>query len=131
MATTPIAWLDAFTVLDDGKHVAVKLADLNVLDQNDDEDAFGTHKITVSDSRFEIRKEVDTDGDDTDGSTWELWLKKDAVFNYETDGDKKGTFTVTLTATDGGGLSTKGVFNISIKDVVEPDASAHAHETGC
>ena len=29
---------------------------------------------------FEVRE---TDDDDTDGSTWEIWLKDDATFDYE------------------------------------------------
>ena len=29
---------------------------------------------------FEVRE---TEDDDTDGSTWEIWLKDDATFDYE------------------------------------------------
>ena len=47
---------DVFTVMDDEKNSAVKLADLDVLDQNMGTDAFGTHKILMTDGRFEIRK---------------------------------------------------------------------------
>ena len=58
-----------------------------------------------------------------------LYLKDDAKFNYETDGDKKGLLTVTVTATDGGGLKTTGKFSIKIMDVTEPEEEEEEEET--
>ena len=108
---------DPFTVMDDMENDARKLADLDVIDENAVDDPFGTHKIVVSDNtRFEIRE---NETDDGNGSTWELWLKEGATFNYEsTPTTSKGTHSVTVTATDmdGSGLSTKGVFSIQIMD---------------
>ncbi len=108
---------DAFTVAENVKDQAeVVLGTINVMDQNATGDMFGTHTITFSDSRFDFQR--DTDGD---GSTWGIILKEDAVFDYEKDGDKEGTLTVTVTATDGGGLKTVGYFSIQITDVAEED----------
>ena len=115
-----------FTVMDDAENDETMLGTLDVLDQNDGEDAFGTHKVTFSDARFEARREAT---DDDDGSTWVLYLKDDAKFNYETDGDKKGLLTVTVTATDGGGLKTTGKFSIKIMDVTEPEEEEEEEET--
>ncbi|MYE05525.1 MAG: hypothetical protein F4Y00_11230 [Bacteroidetes bacterium SB0662_bin_6] len=97
------------------------LAILDVQDENLSGSAavrghkFGVHEITVSgDDRFVVSK---TGGDDpnrdldSDGSTWELHAVKGATFDYETD-DMDGNprngiqIVLTLTATDGGGLST-------------------------
>ena len=105
----------AVTYMDDEEMEAVKVADLNVRDQNATDDDFGTHEIKLSGkgaNMFEVRKD-----DDGDGSTWEIWLKDDATFDFEalaTPAQKTAgtpiTLSITVTATDGGGLSTKGVF---------------------
>ena len=109
---------DPFTVAENVKNQGeVNLGAINVMDQNLNTDGFGTHKVTVSDSdRFEIRADT---GGDTDGSTWSLWLKEGATFDYEKDGDKAGTLTLTITATDSGGLKTVGYVTIQISDVEE------------
>ena len=100
---------------------AVVLGTINVIDQNQAADDFGdfTDRITLSDNRFEI---VAEETDDDDASTWVLRIKEDAVFDYEKDGDKKGTLVVTVTATDGGGLKTVGYFSIRISDEDDPAA---------
>ena len=109
---------DPFTVAENVVgQAAVNLGAINVMDQNLNTDAFGTHEVTVSDDRFEVREEASPDGD---GSTWVLWLKEGETFNYEADGDKAGTLTLTITATDGGGLKTVGYVSIQISDVDEP-----------
>ena len=129
---------DEITYMDDVKNVAVKVADLDVMDQNFAGDAdnpahpFGTHKITLSGAganMFEIREE---ETDDNNGSTWELWLKKDATFNFEalkaatTAAGGTETLYITVTATDGGGLSTKGVFTVKVMDVKDTEADLEA-----
>ena len=96
------------------------IAHINVVDENfsGDEDRpghkFGTHEFTVSDDRFMVvhngydpSSPRDKDGDD-DGSTWELRLKPGVTLDYEAEfaDDMDATIEVTLTATDGGGLST-------------------------
>ena len=113
---------DAYTI---EEHVegqaAVTLGTINVIDENFDGDGtnaaddFGdfTDRIKLSDDRFEI---VAEETDDNDASTWVLRIKEDAVFDYEADGDKKGTLIVAVTATDGGGLETVGYFSIQISD---------------
>ena len=91
------------------------LAVLDVQDENLRSHAFGTHDVTVvGDDRFVITNtgnSIIRDGD-RDGSTWQLRLKPGASFDFEGD-DKDGNpfngvteFTLTLMATDGGGLST-------------------------
>ena len=133
--TTGTALTDV-TYMDDVKNVAAKVADLDVMDQNFGGDAsnsghpFGTHEITLSGAganMFEIREE---ESDDDNGSTWELWLKKDATFNFEklkgtTDTDST-TLYITVTATDNEGsdvrLSTKGVFTVKVMDVEDTEA---------
>ena len=104
----------------------VNLGTIDVMDQNlagatgTAGDPFGTHTFMVSDSRFDVVSEVASGGaDDGNGSTWVLILKEDATFDYEKDGDKKGTLTVTVTAKDGGGLTTVGHFTIQISDEEE------------
>ena len=107
----------AFAVAENVKNQAeVNLGTIDVIDQNLVTDSFGTHTWKVSDSRFEVREEATTDNN---GSTFVLWLKEGASFDYEKDGDKMGTLTVTLTATDGGDLSKSGKFTIQITDVAE------------
>ena len=118
----------AVTYMDDAEMAAVKVADLNVRDQNATDDGFGTHKITLSGkgaNMFEVRK---TDDDDMDGSTWEIWLKDDATFDFEalaTAAQKTAgtpiTLSITVTATDSGGLSTKGVFSVVVMDADTDD----------
>ena len=118
----------AVTIAENVKdQAAVKLADLDVMDQNFDGDAnnpadpfgsFDKDTLKLSDSRFEIREGTD----DNDASTWELWLKEDATFNYEVGpAASRGTLVVTVTATDGGNLKTVGYFKITITDEAEED----------
>ena len=91
------------------------LAVIDVQDQNHVRHPFGTHEVTVvGDERFVITNTGNSvlgDGDGN-GSTWELRLKPGASFDFEAD-DRDGNprngiteFTLTLMATDGGGLST-------------------------
>ena len=93
------------------------IANIDVQDQNSVTHAFGTHEVTVTGDdhdRFVITNNGDSiirDGD-TNGSTWELRLKPGAKFDFETESDADGNPTngkqivLTLSATDGGGLST-------------------------
>ena len=107
---------DLYTIAENVQNQpAVQLATLDVQDENLNTHKFGTHSWTVSDSRFEVVRDADTDG-----STWILQLKRGAAFDYEEDGDKAGTLVVTVTATDGGGLKTTAYFSIEISDVTEP-----------
>ena len=117
------------TYRDDAENAAVKLADINVQDENATDDKFGTHKITFSGrgaDMFEARRD-----DDTDGSTWEIWLKDDATFDFEKlvntaeKNEEEDTIelSITVTATDGGGLRTQGVFKVTLVDAdTEEDA---------
>ena len=96
---------------------AVQLVALDVQDENLTSHKYGTHSWTVSDKRFEVVKDADQDG-----STWILQLKRGATFDYEDKSNpnyKDGTLTVTITATDGGGLKTSAHFSIQISDVEE------------
>ena len=84
-------------------------------------DDFGTHKITLSgrDKRFGARNmfEVRETDDDRHGRQHlgAVWLKDDATFDFETlKGRTEATATsitlsITVTATDGGGLQTRPV----------------------
>ena len=119
--TGDAATSDPYTIDENVRNQSeVALATLDVQDENlsgttgTTGHKYGTHTWKVSDDRFEVVR--DTDGD---GSTWTLQLKRGASFDYEKDGDKKGTLVVTVTATDGGGLSTTAHFSIQIKDVAE------------
>jgi len=79
------------------------IAHLNVQDQNMPGHKFGTHTVTVSDDRFMITHTGGGSKDtDSDGSTWELRLKKGAKLDFETKADQ--TIVLTFTVTDGGGL---------------------------
>ena len=123
---------DDLTFMDDTEYDAVKVADLNVMDQNLTTDDFGTHKITLGGKGANMFEARETDDDETDGSTWGLWLKKDATFNFEalkgaTDTGST-TLYITMTATDKGGLSTKGVFTVKVMDVKDTDADLEAAE---
>ncbi|MCY4276247.1 MAG: cadherin repeat domain-containing protein [Gammaproteobacteria bacterium] len=89
------------------------VATLNVEDENSGSHKFGTHKVTVDDDRFQVVKDTDTDG-----STWLLQVKKDAVFEFMEVDDKNmplpldtaQNVKVKLTATDGG--DKKATFTI-------------------
>ncbi len=113
----------------------VLIAHLDVQDENMPTHKFGTHTITVSDDRFIVKHtgggEKDTDGN---GSTWELYLKKGAVLDFEKAADK--SIVLKFMVTDGGGLAmptgvqvstlTISVQNVSnadgdTNDVVPPD----------
>ena len=104
-----------FAVDEHTKTTATNLGTLDVLDQNALADSFGKHDITVSDSRFEIRT-----GEGQDASQGQLWLKAGKEFDYEKDGDKKGTLVLTITATDGGGAKVVGKVSIQIADGDDP-----------
>ncbi|MDE2728611.1 MAG: putative Ig domain-containing protein [Gemmatimonadota bacterium] len=120
------------------------IARVNVLDENDsigpDAHRFGTHDVTISgDDRFMITNtgngRQDSDGD---GSTWEVRLKPGAKLDFETESDADRAaagkqIELTLTATDGGGLSTPPgaanviklivtVTDVSVGDRNQPDA---------
>jgi hypothetical protein len=116
---------DLYTIAENVQNQpAVNLATLDVQDENLKTHKFGTHTWKVSDDRFDVVRDADMDG-----STWILQLKRGASFDYEKDGDKKGTLTVELTATDGGGLSTKAYFSIKISDVNEEAPERPTPET--
>ncbi len=114
---------DMLTFMDDESQAARKVADLDVIDQNLKTNRFGTHEIKLSgkgSDQFEIRA-----SDDSDGSTWELWLKKGATFDFEklksaTDTGDSITLSITVTATDnmtgtaGRQLSAKGLFSVKV-----------------
>ena len=110
------------SIAENGRGNEELVTTLDVLDENQsgDPDAspapvlphkFGSHTFTVSDDRFVVTNSgngrTDSDGD---ASTWDLRIKKGATFDFETDDDDPATdgtqVWVTLTATDGGGLST-------------------------
>ena len=119
---------DNLTFMDDDEQDRRKVADLNVLDQNAMGDKFGTHKITLSGKGANMFEARETRDADNDGSTWELWLKKDAKFDYEalaTAAEKEAgtpiTLYITVTATDGGGLSTKGNITVRVMDAKTDD----------
>ena len=89
------------------------IAHVNVQDENMGSHEFGTHEVTLSgDDRFMITHTGYTGlpnsrDTDMDGSTWEIRLKPGAKLDYEAENaDRNPTIVLTLTATDGGGLST-------------------------
>ena len=92
------------------------IAHVNVQDENQDSHNFGTHEVTLSgDDRFMITHTgytgLPTSRDDRLGSTWEVRLKPGEKIDYETQADMDPItagkqIVLTLTATDGGGLST-------------------------
>lgn len=121
---------DTLTYTDDARNSAVKLANLNVQDENATDHDFGTHTFTLSGrgkDMFEIKETRGTA--DTDGSTWELYLKEGATFDFEalqTAKEKAAnateiTLSITVTATDKAGLSTKGVFSVKVMDADTED----------
>ncbi len=92
------------------------IARVDVRDENSKTHEFGTHKVTIDgDDRFEItntgKGKTDGDDDGPDGSTWEVRLKEGEKLDFETQKDMDPMLAgkqivLTLTATDGGGLST-------------------------
>ena len=90
------------------------IATVDVRDENEVTHKFGTHEVTVSgDDRFMITNTGNGKQDgDRDGSTWEVRLKAGEKLDYETQADMDNNpangkqIVLTLTATDGGGLST-------------------------
>ena len=114
------------------------IAHVDVQDENADMHEFGTHEVTVSgDDRFMITHTgytgLPTSRDDRLGSTWEVRLKPGEKLDYETQEDMDPITTgkqivLTLTATDGGGLSTPSgagtspiTLTITIEDVTTGD----------
>ena len=112
------------------------IATLNVQDENFSGSPtmpghpYGIHTVTVSDDRFGIRHTTGTDpkkDGDGDGSTWELYIKKGATFDFDgakdanpaTPEEKEVQIKLTLTATDGGGkmVVAKDLITITITNV--------------
>ena len=92
------------------------VAALDVQDENDTAHRFGTHRITVSDSRFKIEE-----NNDGDGSTWDLVLKAGALIDFETEPDADAMaaglqIAVDLVVRDGGGLTLTKSVTITIND---------------
>ena len=118
------------TYMDDEENAAAEVATINVMDENLISDKFGTHKVTLSGRGADQFEVVETPaGDDNDGSTWEIRLKDDATFDFEalataaekTAGATSITLSITVTATDGGGSVTKGVFSVKVMDADTDD----------
>ena len=120
---------DVLTFTDDKENSAMRVANIDVKDENSSSHKFGTHDVTLSgrgSDMFEVKESTDND---TDGSTWEIHLKDDATFDFEalrtakekTDKETSITLSITVTATDGGGLSTSGVFSVELVDAYTPD----------
>ena len=93
------------------------IAHVDVQDENSGMHEFGTHDVTLSgDDRFMITHTGYTgrrDSEDVgrEGSTWEVRLKPGEKIDFETQVDMDlitpgKQIVLTLTATDGGGLST-------------------------
>ena len=93
------------------------LAMIDVQDENSGRHPFGSHDVIVTgDERFVIthtgggRTDSPATGGDGDGSTWELRVVRGSRFDHETDDMDPRTpgtqIVLTITATDGGGLST-------------------------
>ena len=113
---------------DDAENAAATVATINVVDQNLNTDKFGTHEVTLSGRGHDQFEVVAEDSSDGDGSTWEIRLKDDAKFDYEalaTAAEKAAgtpiTLSITVTAVDGGGLVTKGVFSVQLADADTDD----------
>ena len=117
------------------------IADLNVIDENLSGSAttpghpYGIHTVTVSDDRFGIRHNIDTTDptkdEDGDGSTWELYIKKGATFDFDAAMDanpatpeKEVEIDLTITATDGGGkmIEMEDLITITITNDTDDDA---------
>ena len=113
---------------DDAENTGAAVATIDVMDQNLSSDKFGMHEVTLS-GRGADQFEVVADSTPADGSTWEIRLKDDAVFDFEalrtakekTDGATSIELSITVTATDGGGLVTKGVFKVTLVDADTDD----------
>ena len=120
---------DLLTFMDDDENAATTVATINVMDQNLVTDKFGMHKVTLSGRGADQFEVVGEDTTDNDGSTWEIRLKDDATFDFEalaTAAEKQAgatsiTLSITVTATDGGGLVTKGVFSVVLVDADTDD----------
>jgi len=123
------------TYMDDEENDAAEVATINVMDQNLTTDKFGTHKVTLSGRGSDQFEVVETTTGDTDGSTWEIRLKDDAKFDFEalkkpTETGDSITLSITVTATDGGDLSTKGVFSVKVMDAdTDDDPDEEEEET--
>ena len=104
---------------------AVSLGILDVMDLNDHSDMFGTHTITLDADRFEAV--ADTDGN---GSTWTIWIKEGAEFDYEEEGVEMGVLKVKVTATDGGGKKVEAYFSITVTNDTVDDATSSVGSGG-
>ena len=116
-AATPIA-IDEHVGSEAAGSLGMFIARVDVQDQNSDTHSFGTHDVMISgDDRFMITNTGNgrTDGNEgdgsPDGSTWEVRLKPGVMLDYETQTDMNPQvagkqIVLTVTATDGGGLST-------------------------
>ncbi len=89
------------------------IAHVDVQDENSGMHKFGMHEVMLSgDDRFMITHTgyngtANSKDTDRDGSTWEIRLKPGARLDYEMENaDRDPTIKLTLTAKDGGGLST-------------------------
>ena len=104
-------------------HAGGNSVTLDVQDLNLNTDAYGTHTLTVSDSRFEVER---VDG--ADMSMWTLSVKEDAKFDYEAMANPMGVVTVKVTATDGGSKKTEGYISFQINDVGTDAANGEGNE---
>lgn len=85
---------------------------ITVSDPDDPLDPFGMHSFSVDDSRFEIVGGV-------------LKLKDGEALDHEAG----GLVSVTVTATDGGGLSTSETFDIAVTDLNDAPTAIALSET--
>ncbi|MCY4256475.1 MAG: hypothetical protein OXE51_10255 [Gammaproteobacteria bacterium] len=122
---------DTLIFMDDEEQEARIVANINVVDQNEADHAFGDHEGTtlsgMGSDQFEV---VETRDDDSDLSTWQIRLKDDATFDFEAlmvpqtaaqKTAKEKVLSITVTAKDGGGLSTKGVFSVVVMNDTDDD----------
>ena len=87
-----------------------KLVVLDVQDENAEDHKFGQHTFAVSDSRFEI-KTTATGNPFNPTIELGLFVKSGSEFDYETEKEVK----LTITATDGGGLTVKKPLTLTVE----------------
>ncbi|MCY4340805.1 MAG: putative Ig domain-containing protein [Gammaproteobacteria bacterium] len=122
---------DTLIFMDDEEQEARIVANINVVDQNEADHAFGDHEGTtlsgMGSDQFEV---VETRDDDSDLSTWQIRLKDDATFDFEKlkvpqtaaqKTAKEKVLSITVTAKDGGGLETMGVFSVVVMNDTDDD----------